>query len=123
MKINKSFKFRIYSNSQQKQFLSQSFGCARFVYNHFLRQRIDYYAETGKGLTYHNNALALTQLKKQSELEWLNDINSQSLQQHFVTLMLLIIISLTKKLSFQTSKRNQISNLLMCHKTSLSMIT
>jgi putative transposase len=81
MKINKAFKFRLYSNSQQKQFLAQSFGCARFVYNHFLRQRIDYYAETGKGLTYHNNALALTQLKKQSDFEWLNNINSQSLQQ------------------------------------------
>jgi putative transposase len=80
MKINKAFKFRIYPNSQQKQFLAQSFGCARFVYNHFLRQRIDYYAQTGKGLTYHNNALALTQLKKQPEFEWLNNINSQSLQ-------------------------------------------
>ena len=50
------------------------------MYNHYLRQRIDYYAETGKGLTYFNNSHALTQLKKQSELEWLNDINSQSLQ-------------------------------------------
>ena len=52
MKINKAFKFRIYPNSQQKQFLAQSFGCARFVFNRFLRQRIDYYAENGKGLTY-----------------------------------------------------------------------
>jgi putative transposase len=81
MKINKAFKCRIYPNSQQKQFLAQSFGCARFVYNYFLRQRIDYYAETGKGLTYHNNALTLTQLKKLPEFEWLNNINSQSLQQ------------------------------------------
>jgi len=80
MKINKAFKFRIYPNSQQKQFLAQSFGCARFVYNHFLRQRIDYYAANARGLTYHNNALALTQLKKEPEFEWLNDINSQSLQ-------------------------------------------
>ena len=81
MKINKAFKFRIYPNNQQKQFLAQSFGCARFAYNYFLRQRIDYYAQTGKGLTYHNNALALTQLKKQPEFEWLNNVNSQSLQQ------------------------------------------
>ena len=27
MKINKAFKFIIYPNSQQKQFLAQSFGC------------------------------------------------------------------------------------------------
>ena len=81
MKINKAFKFRIYPDDTQKQFLAQSFGCARFVYNRFLRQRIDYYAETGKGLTYHNNALALTQLKKLPEFEWLKDVNSQSIQQ------------------------------------------
>ena len=69
MKINKAFKFRIYPDDTQKQFLAQSFGCARFVYNRFLRQRIDYYAENAKGLTYHNNALALTQLKKLPEFE------------------------------------------------------
>jgi len=80
MKINKAFKFRLYPNDQQIQFLAQSFGCARFVYNHFLLQRIYYYAETGKGLTYHDNALALTQLKKYPEFEWLKDISSQSLQ-------------------------------------------
>jgi len=81
MKINKAFKFRIYPNSQQKQFLAQSFGCARFVYNHFLRQRIDYYAENAKGLNYFNNSAALTLLKKEPEFEWLQDVNSQSLQQ------------------------------------------
>ncbi|PIS21875.1 transposase, partial [candidate division WWE3 bacterium CG08_land_8_20_14_0_20_41_15] len=36
MKINKALQFRIYPNNMQKQFLAQSFGCARFVYNHFL---------------------------------------------------------------------------------------
>ena len=81
MKINKAFKFRIYPDNTQKQYFAQSFGCARFVYNRFLRQRIDYYAETGKGLTYHNTALALTQLKKEPEFEWLKDVNSQSIQQ------------------------------------------
>jgi len=80
MKINKAYKFRIYPNSQQEQYLAQSFGCARVVYNHFLRQRIDYYAENGRGLTYIDNASALTQLKKQPEFGWLNDVNSQSLQ-------------------------------------------
>jgi len=81
MKINKTFKFRIYPDNTQKQHFAQSFGCARFVYNRFLRQRIDYYAENSKRLTYHNNALALTQLKKLPEFEWLKDVNSQSIQQ------------------------------------------
>jgi putative transposase len=81
MKTNKAFKFRIYPNKAQCQTLEQHFGCARFVYNYFLRQRIDHYAETGKGLTYHKNAHALTQLKKEAEYAWLADVNAQSLQQ------------------------------------------
>ena len=79
MIIHKAFKYRIYPNSQQREYLSKEFGCSRFVYNYFLRQRIDYYAEHGKGLTYRNDAAALTQLKP--EFEWLKDVNSQSLQQ------------------------------------------
>ncbi len=81
MKINKAFKFRIYPDDTQKQFFAQSFGCARFVYNYFLRQRIDYYTANAKGLSYFDNSSALTQMKKQSEFEWLKDINSQSIQQ------------------------------------------
>jgi putative transposase len=57
------------------------------VYNHFLRERIDFYEShkdqpkgVKKGLTYHDNAASLTQLKKQSETLWLKEVNSQSLQ-------------------------------------------
>jgi len=32
----KAYKFRIYPNEQQKVLLNKSFGCARFVYNHYL---------------------------------------------------------------------------------------
>ena len=105
MKINKAFKFRIYPNDQQKQFLAQSFGCARVVYNRFLRQRIDYYAETGKGLTYHNNALALTQLKKQPEFEWLNNISAQSLQQALRNLNVAYNNFFNKKAKFPNFKK------------------
>jgi len=105
MKINKAFKFRIYPDNTQKQFLAQSFGCARFVYNRFLRQRIDYYAENAKGLTYHNNALALTQLKKEPEFEWLNDINSQSLQQTLRNLDIAYHNFFNKKAKFPNFKK------------------
>ena len=105
MNINKAFKFRIYPNKEQKQFLAQSFGCARFVFNYFLRQRIDYYAETGKGLTYPNNANALTQLKKEPEFEWLNDINSQSLQQALRNLDVAYHNFFNKKAKFPNFKK------------------
>jgi len=85
MTINKAFKYRIYPNKEQRETLARHFGCVRFVYNYFLRQRIDYYAENKdnekRSLNYHDTALALTQLKKNPEFEWLKDINSQSLQQ------------------------------------------
>lgn len=85
MRINKAYKFRLYPTGEQINLLAQHFGCSRFVYNNFLRQRIDFYAESkGKekqGLNYHDTAIMLTQLKKQPEFVWLNDVNAQSLQQ------------------------------------------
>ena len=80
MKINKAFKYRIYPNKAQAEIFAKHFGCTRFVYNHFLRQRIDHYNQAGKGLTYYNNAVSLVQLKKQNEYQWLQEVNSQSLQ-------------------------------------------
>ncbi|GAF88442.1 unnamed protein product, partial [marine sediment metagenome] len=44
VKVNKAYKYRIYPNRAQRVLLEKHFGCARFVYNHFLRQRIDWYA-------------------------------------------------------------------------------
>ncbi len=85
MLINKAYSFRIYPSDKQKETLAQSFGCCRFVHNHFLRKRIDFYADNkGKekqGLTYHDTAEMLTQLKRLPEYVWLNAVNSQSLQQ------------------------------------------
>ena len=36
MKIYKAYKFRIYPNDSQKILINKSFGCGRFVYNHYL---------------------------------------------------------------------------------------
>ena len=36
MIMYKAYKFRIYPNEQQKVLLNKSFGCVRFVYNHYL---------------------------------------------------------------------------------------
>lgn len=84
--INRTYRFRIYPNKDQRKSLAKQFGACRFVYNHFLRTRIDYYAahkdDQGKhGLTYFDTAAMLTQLKKQNEFSWLQEANAQSLQQ------------------------------------------
>ncbi len=82
--VNKAFKFRIYPNQEQRQGLAKQSGASRFVYNHFLRQRIDFYAqhkgEKKQGLNFFDTSKALTELKKQPEFEWLKESNAQSLQ-------------------------------------------
>lgn len=76
----KSFKYRIYPNVDQRDVLEKHFGCVRFVFNYYLRYRIDCYASTKKLINYHQTASELTRLKKQPEFVWLNEVNSQSLQ-------------------------------------------
>jgi len=86
MIVNRSYRYRIYPNRVQREAFAKQFGCCRFVYNYFLRQRIDYYAvhkvgEGKKSLTYVDTSALLTQLKRPPEYIWLNEGNAQALQQ------------------------------------------
>jgi putative transposase len=76
--IHKSYKFRIYPNKEQEELLAKHFGCARFVYNRFLKERQEEYLNNGNSLSYYDNAKSLTELK--NELIWLKEVNSQSMQ-------------------------------------------
>ena len=78
--INRSYKFRLYPNRSQTDLLSRHFGCARFVYNYFLNQRIEQYKTTGKSDNYYEQCKALTLLKRQGETEWLKEVSAQTLQ-------------------------------------------
>jgi putative transposase len=79
--IYKSYKFKIYPNSEQKELLAKHFGACRFIYNHYLNFRKENYLTNKTSLSYYDNANDLTNLKKQEEYSWLKEINSQSLQQ------------------------------------------
>ena len=79
-KIHKSYRFRLYPNKVQIELLAKHFGCSRFVYNYFLDQRIEQYKLTGKSDNYYAQAKALTEMKKQEETVWLNEVIAQSLQ-------------------------------------------
>lgn len=83
--IHKAFSFRLYPTIEQEKVLTSQFGQVRFIYNFFLRKRIDYYASNkGKekqSLNYHDTAKMLTELKQQPDTIWLKESNSQSLQQ------------------------------------------
>jgi len=84
MKINKSYKFRLYPNKEQKIFINKSIGSCRFVYNYFLDYKTKYYiehkTEKKKNISFIETEHQLKLLKEKKELEWLNEINSQSLQ-------------------------------------------
>ena len=78
MLVNKAYKFRIYPTKEQEILITKTFGCSRFVFNHFLAKWNETYQETGKGLTYNSCSYQLTQLKK--ELVWLKEVDSIALQ-------------------------------------------
>uniref|UniRef100_UPI000A974F7C helix-turn-helix domain-containing protein n=1 Tax=Crocosphaera watsonii TaxID=263511 RepID=UPI000A974F7C len=47
----KVVKIRLYPNTEQKQSLEQSFGNARWLWNHCLNLMNQTYVDTGKGLS------------------------------------------------------------------------
>lgn len=73
-----SYKFRIYPNAAQENLIQRTFGCVRFVYNHYLLMRIDAYKERGETMNYYACANGMTLLK--NELEWLKEVDSTALQ-------------------------------------------
>ena len=73
-----SYKFRIYPNAAQENLIQRTFGCVRFVYNHYLAQRIEQYQATGKAPTRFQQSNDLTALKK--DLVWLYEVDSRALQ-------------------------------------------
>lgn len=75
---NKAYKFRIYPNKEQEELIQKTFGCVRFVYNHFLEDRIKAYKERGESQTYYKQAHALVELKK--ELSFLIEPDKNALQ-------------------------------------------
>ena len=75
-----SYKFRIYPNIAQVQQIRRTFGCCRFVWNHYLAQRIEAYRETGKSPTRFMQDKSLTSLKKQEETIWLREVDATALQ-------------------------------------------
>lgn len=73
-----SYKFRIYPNEKQKDLIQRTFGCCRFVYNHFLAERQTAYRESGKAPTLFQQSKSLTALKR--EIGWLREADATSLQ-------------------------------------------
>lgn len=79
MIVNKSYKVRLYPNKRQEQMLVSIVGSCRYVWNHFLEQRKNYYLENKKNLPYAVMARDLTKFRKSTD--WLSTVQSEPLQQ------------------------------------------
>lgn len=73
-----SYKFRIYPTPAQIQQIQRTFGCCRFVWNHYLALRKELYEQDGKTMNYNDCSRDMTQFKK--TLSWLKDIDATALQ-------------------------------------------
>lgn len=76
--MEKAYKYRIYPNKKQKEIIAKTFGCCRFVYNHYLAKRKEMYESNKETFSYVQCANDMKQLK--SEFEWLKEVDSTALQ-------------------------------------------
>ena len=72
MKLNKAYKFRIYPNGSQEILINKSIGCARFIYNKMLADKIEHYNN-------HKEKLNNTPAQYKKEFEWLKEVDSLAL--------------------------------------------
>lgn len=70
--LNKAYKFRLYPNNSQKEYLAKTFGCTRFIYNRMLTDKIKHYEQTGE-------MLKNTPAQYKEAYPWLKEVDSLAL--------------------------------------------
>lgn len=78
---HKAYVFRIYPNAEQKVLLAKTFGCVRWVYNHWLDIRKTAYADRKESVSYNKCSQQLTDIKKSEKYSFLKEVDSIALQQ------------------------------------------
>lgn len=73
-----SYKFRLYPTPAQEQQIQRTFGCCRYVWNHYLAERKTVYELDGHTMNYYECSKDMTFLKK--ELPWLREVDATALQ-------------------------------------------
>lgn len=84
--INKAYKFRIYPNKAQEEFIHKTFGCCRFVYNYILALKQELYKENKKSLSYGECCKHITAMKNTEDYKWLKEVDSDALQKELKNL-------------------------------------
>ena len=73
--------FRCYPTDTQAAHLARTFGCVRYVYNWALHLRSEAYTQQQMRIGYAETDKRLTQLKRQPETQWLQEVSCVPLQQ------------------------------------------
>lgn len=76
----KAYKYRLFPNKGQEILLNKHFGCARFVYNWALGEKIKAYQKDKTNLSRYELQARLPMMKKQEEYSWLKEVNSLAIQ-------------------------------------------
>ena len=80
----KAYKYRIYPTKEQSELINKHIGSCRFIYNLALEVKNYAYATQRKNITCFDLIGQLPELKTQCA--WLNDVDSQALQQSVINL-------------------------------------
>jgi len=80
-KHRKVFRFRMDPKPDQGQALARMAGARRFIWNWGLARWKAHYQATGKSISLKQLSAELTAMKQQPETAWLNQVDSQALQQ------------------------------------------
>jgi putative transposase len=75
------FRCRAYPDEAQQAMLARTFGCVRLVWNRTLAARCARFTSERKGTSYTETDRALTAMKRDPDLEFLNDVSAVPLQQ------------------------------------------
>jgi len=78
MKQFLAYKYRIYPTEEQQVLLNKTFGCKRYVYNHYLNEQQERYKNKEKHLSHFDINKDITNLKKTNK--WLKEVDSIALQ-------------------------------------------
>jgi len=79
--VRTAYRCRAYPDEAQQQVLARTFGCVRLVWNRTLADRHRLYHAEGKSLSYAASDAALTVMKRDPDLAFLNEVSSVPLQQ------------------------------------------
>lgn len=72
--------------ASQEEYFAKCFGCARFVYNHALKEQTDAYSSKKKSLSFFDLCANIRELRRQPEYGWLNDVPAMTLNYSLLNL-------------------------------------